>query len=127
MRGSVFHNKMVEDARIVFCQQKWHVQTEYRYDSQDITTYLDLFAVKESYEIGCEVETTARHVIDNAQKAQCAGIRLWIIVPSRKVYSQARRKLALSSFTAFANDDAISLLLPDQLEAKLTAFEIKTK
>ena len=123
MRGSVFHNKIVEDARAVFCQQKWHVQTEYRYCSQDITTYLDLFAVKESNEIGCEVETTARHVIDNAQKANSIGIRLWIIVPSRKVYNQAKLKLALSSF---AHNDAISLLLPDQLEAKLTAFEIKT-
>jgi hypothetical protein len=121
MRGSAFHNKIVEDARVVFRRRQWHVRTEYGYCSHGVTTYLDLFAVKNSFEVGCEVETTARHVVDNAKKAKSAGIKLWIIVPSRKVYGQAERKLASSSLE---NDKTISLLLLDQLAAKLMAFEI---
>jgi len=121
MRGSAFHNKIVEEARLAFRHREWHVRTEYAYRSHGVTTYLDLFAVKKTYEIGCEVETTARHVVDNVQKAKSAGIMLWIIVPSRKVYGQARQKLALDSLE---NDATISLLLPDQLAAELKAFEI---
>ena len=120
MRGGKFHNKIVEEAKTIFSNHDWQTYTEHRYHRNGITTYLDLLAIKEDHRIGCEVETTIRHVIDNTIKARSVGILLWIIVPSRKLYHQVKRKL--SSLGIAINRNSVRILLLSQLESELKHF-----
>jgi len=122
MRGELFHNKIVHDTADIFSRNKWHVLLEYRYQNDLVTTYFDLFAVKNGRQIACEIETTTRHLLDNARKASLAGIELWIIVPSRKLLRQADKQLAASGIR---NTLSICLLLANQAELTLTILERK--
>jgi len=109
MRGNVFHNRIVKDACKVFKSHGWQVFTEYRYQCGGVVTYFDLFARKDCFEIACEVETTLRHLEDNAIKAQTAEVELWIIVPTRRLLKQAKERLSLQAW----------VILPDQLSSEL--------
>ncbi len=115
MRGGAFHNRIVGDAREVFRNRGWQVFTEYRYQSEDVVTYFDIFAKKDQRAIACEVETTIRHLKENAIKARRAGVDLWIIVPTRRLLEQSKRRLGLLG-------PGISILLPDRLERKLIKY-----
>lgn len=119
MRGGVFHNKIVEEAKAIFNNHGWQAYTEYRCNG--ITTYLDLFAVRGSKKIACEVETTARHAVDNAVKALSADLDLWIIVPSRTLGRQIEHKLRYSGFNT--KHQTIRNLLFCQLEVELNSFQ----
>jgi hypothetical protein len=120
MRGAAFHNRIAEEAKMLFSNHGWQVFMEYRYCNNGMTTYLDLFAIKGDKKIACEVETTIRHVIDNAIKAQSTGISLWIIVPTRTLYRQVEQKLTSSALVT--NCQSIRILLLCQLEAELIDF-----
>ena len=120
MRGGAFHNKIVEEAKTIFNNHGWQVYTEYRYRCNGITTYLDMLAVRGSRKIACEVETTSRHAVDNALKAQAAGVVLWIIVPSRTLRSQIERKL--ESLGVTESHQSIKTILLSQLNTKLNLF-----
>ena len=85
MRGALFHNSIVKQAKAIFIRHGWQIHTECRYRNNGTMTYLDLLAVRNDYEIACEVETTARHAVDNAAKALAAGVSFWVIVPSRRL------------------------------------------
>lgn len=121
MRGGEFHNKIVEETKTIFNNHGWQVYTEYRYRKHNITTYLDLLAVRGDKQIACEVETTARHAVDNAAKALSAGLDLWIIVPSRKLCRQVKQNLPSSGITT--NRQSIKVLLLSQLEIELNSFQ----
>ena len=122
MRGEPFHNGIVDQARNIFVRHRWEVYTEYRYQYHGITTYLDIYAIRNGEEIGCEVETTSRHILDNAVKAAGASINLWIIVPSRKLHRYAKRIIATSNIPGIS---MTKVLLPDQLERELSENERK--
>ena len=122
MRGDTFHNSIVDQAGKIFISHRWDVYTEYRYPCNVVTTYLDIFAVRGCHKIGCEVETTSRHVLDNATKAAIVNISLWVIVPSRKLLRLARRVIESSDV---AGVTMTKVLLPYQLEHELTNFERK--
>ena len=124
MRGSKFHNRIAEEVKTIFCNHNWRVYTEFRYRKNGVTTYLDLLAVKGNKCVGCEIETTVRHVIDNTQKAQSAGIMLWIIAPSRKLCRQVKQKLSYSNIAT--NHPSIRILLLGQLESELKYLSEKT-
>ena len=121
MRGGVFHNKIVEEAKTIFNNHGWQAYTEYRYRCNGITTYLDLLAVRGSKKIACEVETTARHAVDNAVKALSAGVDLWIIVPSRTLCRQIEHRLISSGLNTKHQPVRVSLFC--QLEAELNSFQ----
>ena len=121
MRGGAFHNKIVEEAKIIFNDHGWQAYTEYRYRCNSITTYLDLLAVRGNKKIACEVETPARHAVDNAAKALSAGVDLWIIVPSRTLRRQIEHKLVSSELNTKHKN--IRILLFCQLEAELDNFQ----
>ena len=120
MRGKAFHNRIVEEAKTIFNNHGWQTYTEHRYRKNGITTYLDLFAVKGAKRIGCEVETTPRHAIDNAVKALSAGLDLWIIVPTRTLRCQIEHKLESSCVAE--NRQAIKTILLSQLNTELNLF-----
>ena len=121
MRGKAFHNKIVEEACMIFSKHGWQVYTEYRYSKNGVTTYLDLFAVRGNKKIACEVETTIRHAVDNAAKALSAGLDLWIIVPSRTLRRRVNHKLTSSGLDAGHKN--IRVLLFCLLEAELTFLQ----
>ena len=120
MRGALFHNTIAEQAKAIFARHNWQVHTEYRYCTNGTTTYLDLLAVRADCRIACEVETTARHAVDNAAKALAAGIPLWVIVPSRRLRRQVERKLA--SLGISGNPKVVKVLLLCQLETEVMRF-----
>ena len=117
MRGKAFHNMIVEQAGDVFRENGWQVNMEYRYCEDNITNYLDLFAVRDNKRIACEVETTPRHVLDNAAKAILLGIELLVVVPSRRVRQQIERKLAASLPDEICK--SLKVMLIDQLAEHL--------
>lgn len=121
MRGGAFHNKIVEEVKAIFGNHNWQAYTEYRYRKNGITTYLDLLAVRGKKKIACEVETTARHAVDNAVKALSAGVDLWIIVPSRTLGRQIEHKLRYSGLNT--KHQTVRILLFCQLETELNSFQ----
>jgi len=117
MRGKAFHNRMAEEAKVIFSNHGWQVYTEHRYRKNGITTYFDLFAVKGKQAIACEIETTSRHAVDNAVKAQVVGVVLWIIVPRRTLRRQIERKL--ESIGVTKKHQSIKTILLSQVNAEL--------
>lgn len=117
MRGKAFHNQIAEEAKMILSNHGWLVLTEHRCRKNDITTYFDLFAVKDNQAIACEIETTSRHAVDNAVKAQTTGVILWIIVPTRALRRQIERKLESSGITE--NYQSIKTILLSQLNTEL--------
>jgi hypothetical protein len=121
MRGKAFHNQIAEEAKAIFNSYGWLVLTEHRYRKNSITTYFDLFAVKGNQTIACEVETTSRHAIDNAAKAQTTSVILWIIVPTRALRHQIERKLESSNI--IKNCQSIKTILLSQLNTELNLLQ----
>jgi hypothetical protein len=58
-----------------------------------ITDYIDLLIRTDLFDLACEFETTDRHVLDNAAKAEAAELLLWVIVPNEIVKKRTARKL----------------------------------
>ena len=42
---------------------------------------------------GLPVRLSLRHVVDNVKKAESVGVRLWVVVPSRRLCRLVERKL----------------------------------
>ena len=120
MRGKTFHNQIADETKAIFSNHRWKVYTEHRYRKNGITTYLDLFAIRDDQAIACEVETTSRHAVDNALKAQVVGVVLWIIVPTRTLRRQIEHKLKSSS--VIKNHQSIKTILLSQLNTELNSF-----
>ncbi len=125
MRGKLFHNMIVQKAKVVFTEHNWQVQTECCIKKAGTNYYFDLLATKGRYEIACEIETTRRHAIDNALKASIVDIQLWFVVPTQNIRKQIADKLKRISITP-ANMPTKILLL-DQLEQELVGYLNKNK
>lgn len=117
MRGNPFHNKIAQEAQTIFICQNWQVFTEYGYKVDGSTTYFDLFATKGCHKLACQIETTSRHVIENALKAQVVSIPVWFIVPNRKVRKQIVNKLNRNRIRL--NKERLNLLLLSNLGKEL--------
>lgn len=99
MRGKAFHNHLVGLAASAFCQAGFEVHFEYGLKLCDgRADYVDLLAQREGVSVICEVETTARHALDNLAKAELLGMPLWIVVPNRKIKSEVARKLRAAGY-----------------------------
>lgn len=120
MRGKVLHNYMVKEAKAVFTSLNWQVYTEYCVQRNGVTTYFDLLAVIYDRLLGCEIETSAHHIIENAHKANAVAIPTWFIVPTRKVRNLAVSKISRLGIKPYGK--SIKLLLPGQLEQELTNY-----
>jgi hypothetical protein len=86
LRGQIFHNFLVNQTKNIFMDQGFIVHTEYRLPAEKgRSDFVDILAYRERTVLLVEVETSVRHVLDNAAKAQQVNLPLWIIVPNRKV------------------------------------------
>jgi hypothetical protein len=120
MRGKLFHNRIVNEAGDIFIKYDWQVYTEHLFRSGEITTFFDLFAVRDNLRIACEIETTARHAVDNIIKALATGIYLWVIVPTRDISRKIEQKLSLLDLDI--HPGSISILLNCNVEEALLQF-----
>ena len=118
MRGGSFHNKMVDEVVAVFLRNGWKVDTEFLCRASGVTTFLDINATKGDDRIACEVETSIRHVIDNVRKAKALRVRLWVVVPSRKLCRLAKHKLSRPDFLDSSGEVFVFLL--DEVESQLS-------
>ena len=125
MRGGAFHNKIVEEVRAVFLSYGWEVETEFCCQRNGITTFFDVYAENSPDRIGCEIETTARHAIDNARKAEAVGIHVWFVVPTRKLQRRIVRRFTKPDL--IPNNKSTKVLLLGELERELARHQSKRK
>ena len=125
VRGGAFHNKIVEEVREMFLAYGWEVETEFCCQRNGITTFLDVYAENSPDRIGCEIETTTRHAIDNARKAEAVGICVWFVVPTRKLQRKIVFRFTKSGL--MPNNKSIKVLLPGELERELAHHQSKRK
>lgn len=117
LRGGTFHNYLAHQAATTLRRAGCRVSYEHPLFLTDgRRNDVDLLVSRNGQRWICEVETTARHAQDNAAKAQLAGLPLWIIVPTRRLRQNVRRKLDLNS----GSKVPIKILLPDQVLSELT-------
>lgn len=110
MRGKKFHNHLVNRAKMLFAAYKWQTFTEYRYQDNGITTFFDLYAIKDGKAVACEIETTSRHMADNVDKALTARVDIWVIVPTRILLNKARQKINHAKLNTDQNQVKVLLL-----------------
>jgi hypothetical protein len=119
MRGGVLHNHLARQAGVIFHQAGFQVWYEYpvRLHNGHLD-FVDLIIQQGDCQICIEIETTARHVIDNVIKAKQAYLPLWIVVPNLKVQHAVTAKLADTELRP--GGLRIYILLLGQLKQTLT-------
>jgi hypothetical protein len=94
LRGHTFHNLLVKKAVEIFTQQGFTVYTEFPFPTiARQRNFVDLVVCREKSVLLCEIETSARHVTENAAKAQIVNLPLWVVVPNRNVQLAVAQKL----------------------------------
>jgi len=120
LRGKAFHNHLAAQVARDFLRAGFGVWPEYGLRLVDgRRDFVDLLAGREGATIACEVETTARHVLENVAKAQALRLTLWIVVPSRQVWSAVTRKVRKVPRTPSAAP--IQILLVGEVFQRLTS------
>ncbi len=117
MRGEILHNTMGKTTGATLQGFFSEVYPEYKYCRNGTVTYLDLFARQSQFVFAFEIETTARHGVDNAIKATAVDIPLWIIVPNNKVKVKLLHKL--KPLKLRPGGKPIKILLLGQLQREL--------
>jgi hypothetical protein len=120
LRGKAFHSHLAAQVARDFLRAGFRVWPEYGLRLSDgRRDFVDLLAGREGVTIACEVETTARHVLENVAKAQALRLTLWIVVSNRKVASAVARKVRKMSRTPVAAP--IQILLVGEVFQRLTS------
>ena len=120
MRGKALHNMMANRTGTTLHGFFHEVNPEYKCSRNGTVSYLDLYARENQFVLGCEIETTVRHGVDNALKATAVNIPLWIIVPTNSVRVKLLRKLKPLQLRPAG--EPIKVLLPGQLERQLEKY-----
>ena len=95
VRGQAFHNYLVEQTARVFRRHGFEVATEHPLPLPDgRVDCVDIVAWRRAIVLLCEVETSARNVGTNAEKAAALYLPLWVVVPNEAVRTAVRAKLA---------------------------------
>ena len=119
LRGDSFHNLLVYRVRALLEPAGFAVFLEHPIRLPDgRLNFIDLLACRDQLQLACEVETTARYVAVNAQKAQALDMPLWIIVPTQQLKQAVRRKV--DQAVDAPPGASIQFLLPDELPQALT-------
>jgi len=91
---------------------------EYPKRKNDITDFLDVFIELGPFQLAIEIETTRRHLLDNARKAHALGIPVWFVVPTRKLRTQALKMLKPLNLRPGGQAIKVFLLAPAAKELK---------
>ena len=118
LRGGSLHTYLILESERILRQAGFHTYQEHPIRLPDgRLDFIDLLATQENFSIAIEAETSARHVLRNATKAEAIELPLWIIVPSRKVHNTITNTLAPSVLRP--GGQRIYILLLGQLESEL--------
>ncbi|MHC4799410.1 MAG: hypothetical protein ACYTF1_22475, partial [Planctomycetota bacterium] len=96
------------------------VDFEHQISNHQTTTFVDIFVRKGKIEVAIEIETTARHAVDNAKKAAMVGVPLYVIVPTHCLKSHLTRKF--DDLELHPCGKPIKILLIGELRQELTNF-----
>ncbi len=97
LRGGGLHNYLTHEAARIFRQAGFKTYLEHPIRLPDgHLNFVDLFVTRGDVTICIEVETSARHVVENAVKSGQANLALWVVVPNKKVQKAVRRRLKSS-------------------------------
>ena len=94
LRGGVLHNYLAQEAASIFRQagfETWLEKGVLLLDQK--VDFVDLMVQRGNCILCVEIETSARHVLDNTAKADVLGLPLWIVVPNRTVKKAVAGKL----------------------------------
>lgn len=121
IRGGGFHNHLVSEAARIFQRAGFDVRLECPIRLPDgRKDFIDLLVKRQDCSICIEVETTIRHLVENATKADAVGLPLWVVVPTRKVKKAAIKKLCQSHLRP--GGLKVYFLLLDELEQRVMKY-----
>lgn len=119
LRGSQLHNYLVCETEKIFQGAGFGTHQEHPKKLADGgLNFVDLLAEGDDFVICVEIETSSRHVLDNAAKASELNLPLIVIVPTRKVQKAVKSKLKKAGIKP--KKYLIYILLLSQLEQELT-------
>lgn len=119
LRGESLHNYLVLESEGILQGAGFETHQEHPQKLPDGgLDFVDLLAKKAGLIVCIEVETSARHVLTNAAKAEQLGLPLIVIVPTRKIQKSVQNKLSSSTIKPAGCD--IYILLLSQLRQELT-------
>lgn len=119
LRGGNLHNYLVLESEGILQSAGFETYQECPKKLPDgDLDFVDLLAEREGFVVCIEVETSARHVLRNAAKAELLELPLVVIVPSRKVKKAVQNKLNNSNIRPGNHD--IYILMLAQLKQELT-------
>ena len=120
MRGKTLHNLTADKTGMTLSRFFREVNPEHKYSRNGVTTYFDLFARQNGFVLACEIETTARHGVDNAVKAAAVGVPLWIIASTGEIKKRLSHKL--KPLQLRPGGEPIKILLLGQLQKELEEY-----
>ncbi len=119
LRGSAFHNRLVKRCAQTLQDAGFNVALECPVEvAEGGTDFIDIMAWRGPVMVACEVETTPRNVVVNAERALDLGLLLYVVVPNRRVRSAAINRLRRR--LPGANWQRIWILLPDEVSQVVT-------
>ena len=120
MRGDCLHNYKAEYLKNELSVYPVGLYSEYRIRRNGITADFDFVLKIAAFWWAIEIETTLRHLVDNAKKAAAVNIPLWIVVPTRQMKKQAVRKLSPMNLTP--GGEPIKLFLLGQVQKEVSNY-----
>ena len=99
MRGRYLHTHKAEYLENELSVYPVGLYPEYRIRRNGVTADFDFVLKTDAFWWAIEIETTIRHLVDNAKKAAAVNIPLWIVVPTRRMKNQAVCKLSPLNLT----------------------------
>ena len=120
MRGRTLHNLIADRAQRLMENSFEKVWTEHKCHRHGTTTFFDLLGQTGALELAIEVETTVRHAVDNARKAEAVDVPVWLVAPQQRLQRTLQRKLETLDLTP--GGKPIKILLLGQLEQALTNY-----
>jgi len=118
MRGQTLHNLIVARAKRLMEDSFDQAWTEHKCHRNGTITFFDLFGQTGAVQLAIEVETTVRHAVDNARKAEAVGVPVWFVVPQRQLQRTLQSKFQTLDLTP--RGEPIKILLLGQLRQALT-------
>ena len=121
LRGGQLHNYLVLEAEKIFRKADYNTRQEAPKQLTDgRVDFIDLLVQKGDFLLCVEVETSARNVVSNVNKADLLGLPLVVIVPTRTVQEAIKNRL--TKVHAQPGGYPISILLLSQLQQAVTNY-----
>jgi hypothetical protein len=115
LRGGGLHNHLVLESERIFRDAGFETRQEHPEKLGDgRIDFVDLMVWRGEFRACVEIETSSRHVLDNASKARVLGLPLVVVVPSRKVHKAVKDKFKRAGINP--KKHRIWILLLGQLE-----------